>query len=250
VDVGERVADALCRMWRARTAALGGAVHEHDGVLSCLTGLNFPPFNPSLVERPPHDPAAALVAAERRYVAVGLPFGINLDIELHRDVRDAARDAGLRVIQSEPGMVALPAEVRHPSVPNGVEIGPALEYLDVVATVATEGFGGDLTINRGFVPPAVYDDGSARVYLARLDGRPVATAETSLQDGVLGVFGVATVPEARRRGIAAAVTTHAVRDRAAEADIAFLQSSKMGHGVYESIGFRDVSTWEVWSRAE
>jgi GNAT superfamily N-acetyltransferase len=236
-------------MWRARTSALGGAVHEHDGVLCCLTGLNFPPFNPSLVERPPHDPAAALVAAERRYVAVGLPFGINLDIELHRDVRSAAQSAGLRVIQSEPGMVVVPSEVREPSVPNGVEIVPAREHLDAVAIVATEGFGGDLTINRGFVPPTVYDDGSARVYLARLDGRPVATVETSLQDGVLGVFGVATVPDARRRGIAAAITAHAVRDRAAAADIAFLQSSEVGHGVYGSIGFRDASTWEVWSRA-
>jgi GNAT superfamily N-acetyltransferase len=243
------VAAALCRMWRARTAALGGTVYEHDGVLSCLTGLNFPPFNPSLVEQQPHDPAAALVAAERRYVAVGLPFGINLDVDLHRDVRDAARDAGLRVIQSEPGMVALPSEMRQPSVPHGVEIGPAREHLDAVATVATEGLGGDLTINRGFVPPAVYDDGSARVYLARLDGRPVATAETSLQDGVLGVFGVGTVPDARRRGIAAAVTAHVVLDRAAEADLAFLQSSAMGHGVYEQLGFRDASTWEVWSRA-
>jgi len=70
-----------------------------------------------------------------------------------------------------------------------------------------------------------------------------------VQDRMLGVFGVATVPSARRRGVGAAITAHAVRDRAEEADVAFLQSSAMGRGVYASLGFRQVSTWEVWSRS-
>jgi GNAT superfamily N-acetyltransferase len=76
----------------------------------------------------------------------------------------------------------------------------------------------------------------------------VSTVETSLQDGVLGVFAVATVPDARRMGIGRTITAYAVRDRAADADLAFLQSSEMGHGVYLGLGFRDVATWEVWSR--
>ena len=249
MDVSERVAAALCATWRARTVALGGSIHEDDGLVSYLTGLAFAPFNPSLVERPPVDPAAALAAAERHHVAAGLPYGINLDIELHRDVRTAAQTAGLRMIQSEPGMIALASEVAEPSLPKGVEFVSAREHVDAVADVVTEGFGGDHEINRGFVAPAVFDAPSARIYLARLEGRPVATVETSLQDGILGVFGVTTVPDARRRGIAAAITAFAVRDRAEDADLAFLQSSAMGHGVYEAIGFRDLSTWEVWSRA-
>ena len=95
----------------------------------------------------------------------------------------------------------------------------------------------------------MFEDPHARVYLAWLDGRPVSTVETSLQEGVIGVFGVATVPDARRMGIGGAITAHAVRDRAADADLAMLQSSEMGHGVYANLGFREVSRWEVWSRA-
>ena len=95
----------------------------------------------------------------------------------------------------------------------------------------------------------MFRDPRSRVYLASIDDQPVATAETLLQDGVLGVFGVATVPGARRRGIGAAITAHAVRDRADEADLAFLQSSETGRGVYTRLGFRVVSTWDVWSRA-
>ncbi len=249
MEVSERIAAALCLMWRGRTAALGGTAHENDGVLSFLTGLAAAPFNPSLVERAPRDAGAALAAAERLYEAVGLPFGIDLDPELHPDVRAAAEAAGLRIVESRPGMIADPSEMPVTVVRDELVIGPAEELLDDVAGVATAGFGGDLAINRGFVADPVFRDPRARVYLAWLDGRPVSTVETGLQDGVLGVFGVTTVPDARGKGIGAAITAHAVRDRAEDADVAFLQSSEMGHGVYANLGFRDVSRWEVWSRA-
>jgi GNAT superfamily N-acetyltransferase len=248
MNEAEQAAAALCSVWRGRTAALGGTVFEDDGVLSCLTGLDAAPFNPSVIERPPRDPSAALAGAERHYLAAGLPYGIDLDPELFPGVRAAASAAGLRVILSRPGMVVDPRDVSATNVLKGLAIERADGWLDGVAAVATAGFGGELAINRAFVAEAVWRDPRARVYLARLDGHPVATAETSLQRGVLGIFGVATVPNARRRGIGAAITAHAIRDRAGEADLAFLQSSEMGHGVYERIGFRDVSTWEVWAR--
>jgi len=245
----ERVAAALCSMWRGRTAALGGTVYDDDGVLSCLTGLASAAFNPSVIERRPEEPASALAAAERHYRAVGLPFGIDFDPHLFPEVRDAAAAAGLRVVVARPGMVADPNKVEPPVMPDGLVIERADARLDDVASVATEGFGGEYAINRAFVADAVWRDQPARVYVATLDGRRVATAETSLQDGVLGVFGVATVPSARRRGVGAAITAHVVRDRADEADLAFLQSSEMGRAVYANLGFREISTWEVWSRS-
>jgi GNAT superfamily N-acetyltransferase len=249
MDVSERIAAALCLVWRSRTAALGGTVHENDGVLSFLTGLAAAPFNPSLVERSPRDAGEALAAADRLYEAVGLPFGIDLDPELHPDVRAAAEAAGLRIVDSRPGMVAGPSEMPETIARDDLVIGRAARRLDEVAAVATAGFGGDLAINRAFVADPVFQDPHARVYLAWLDGRPVSTVETSLQNGVLGVFGVATIPDARGKGIGGAITAHAVRDRAADSDLAFLQSSEMGHGVYANLGFRDLSRWEVWSRA-
>jgi GNAT superfamily N-acetyltransferase len=249
VNVSERVAAAMCGAWLDRTAALGGTVHRNDGIVTCLTGLDAAPFNPSLVEHTPRDPAAALAAAERIYDMVGLPFGIDLDPARDGTVRDRAADAGLRVIEERPAMLAQPSAVPDVPPPEGVVIERAEEHLTEVAEVASAGFGGDPMINRAFVADGVFQDHCARVYLAWLGGRPVATAETSLQEGALCVSGVATVPEARRRGIGRAITARAVRDRASEADMAFLQSSEMGHGVYESLGFRDVAMWEVWARA-
>jgi len=248
MEEAQRVATALCSMWRGRTAALGGTVFDDDGILSCLTGIAAPPFNPSVIDRRPRDPTSALAGAEAHYRAAGLAYGIDLDPGLRPDVRDAARAAGLRIAVSRPGMVVAPMDIVGSRPPDGITIERADGQLDDVAGVATAGFGGSFAVNRAFVADPVFRDPAARVYLARLDGRAVGTAETSLHDGVLGVFGVATVPEARRTGVAAVITAHAVRDRAGEADLAFLQASEMGHGVYARLGFRDVSIWEVWAR--
>lgn len=80
-----------------------------------------------------------------------------------------------------------------------------------------------------------------RVFLARIDGAPVATALGFVLDGVLGVYNVATIPAARRRGAGAAVTAAAMTDgRRRGAHTAILESSMMGRSVYERLGFRQV----------
>src|SRR5262249_44531774 len=77
-------------------------------------------------------------------------------------------------------------------------------------------------------------------YLARLDGEPVATAMLAQAAGVAGIYGVATIERARRRGIGTAVTLAPLldaRDRGYVAGV--LQSSEMGYGVYARMGFTE-----------
>jgi ribosomal protein S18 acetylase RimI-like enzyme len=74
-----------------------------------------------------------------------------------------------------------------------------------------------------------------------VDGRAVASAGLMLAGGVAGIYNVATVPEARRRGIGAAMTARAVaagRERGHE--VAVLGASPLGRGVYERMGFAEV----------
>src|SRR5262249_47395823 len=52
--------------------------------------------------------------------------------------------------------------------------------------------------------------------LGRLDGRPVATASLLLAAGIVGIFDVSTVPEARQRGIGTAMTVAALQAGRAE----------------------------------
>lgn len=247
----ERMASFVSAAWRQRVAACGGAVHEVDGLAVCLTGVPVEAFNPTLVEGPPGDPASAIAAAEGHYAGTGLSLGIDLEPSLHGPVRAAAAHAGLTMIESRPGMIVPIAEVTPPPVPPGVELlrveDPAL--LDDVVVVDAAAFGGEAAMTRRFLPDAVLEDPAQRVYAARVDGELVAAGESTTLDGVIGVFGIATVPAFRRRGIGAALTSFLIADRAAEADVAVLDASDLGAGVYRRLGFTEMSTWEVWVRA-
>lgn len=78
------------------------------------------------------------------------------------------------------------------------------------------------------------------MYVGWLDGRPVATNILVPGGGVAGLFGVATLPAARNRGIGSAITVKPLLD-AREAGMRYgaLFSSELGKPVYERVGFVD-----------
>ena len=68
-------------------------------------------------------------------------------------------------------------------------------------------------------------------------------------DGDAGVFFVATLPEARGRGLAAGLMAAALveaRDRGCE--ISTLQATKMGEPVYARLGYQRVGAIEMWEK--
>jgi len=79
-----------------------------------------------------------------------------------------------------------------------------------------------------------------------LDGQPVAASRLSLAGGVAGIYAVATLPEARGRGIGRAMTLAALHAaRGLGYRIGTLQSTEAGYPVYQRIGFRDVFTYAI-----
>lgn len=84
-------------------------------------------------------------------------------------------------------------------------------------------------------------------YLGRLAGEPVATASLLPAGGIVGIYDVSTVPEARGRGIGTSMTLAALQvARTLGYGIAFLQPSAMGRPLYERIGFRQRCVCSVY----
>ena len=93
---------------------------------------------------------------------------------------------------------------------------------------------------------ATLEDERVRILVAWVDGEPVGEATGYLADGTVGIFGVGVVEGARRRGIGAALTARAATAFGDRADLVWLQPSDMARAMYERLGFRRVSDWEVW----
>jgi GNAT superfamily N-acetyltransferase len=89
-----------------------------------------------------------------------------------------------------------------------------------------------------------------RHYLGFHHGEPVATSWMTLGAGVAGIYGVSTRPDARRQGCGAALTVAPLLDaRAMGYRMGILQSSAMGHRVYQGLGFQDYCQFRVYSWA-
>jgi ribosomal protein S18 acetylase RimI-like enzyme len=66
-------------------------------------------------------------------------------------------------------------------------------------------------------------------------------------EGDCGIYMVGTVPAARRRGIATALSAHAVAEaRLRGCTTVSLQATEMAVGVYARVGFRDLGRFEEY----
>lgn len=154
-------------------------------------------------------------------------------------------DHGFDYVGDDIGMAADLDALRPSPLPAGLAIGRVATPEDLAVWVETlgRGFGegpgeanwvGEVYSKLGFENPLW------RYYLGWLDGRPVATATLFLGAGVAGVYFVFTVPEARNRGIGAALTLAPLLEaRALGYRIGVLGASTMGEPVYRRLGFRE-----------
>jgi GNAT superfamily N-acetyltransferase len=120
-----------------------------------------------------------------------------------------------------------------------VEVRPAVtdEERLAEARIGAIAFGGTVPTE----PPPPSDDPNNVVYLAYVDGEPVARASGSFSEHGVALFGGSTLPEARGRGAYRALVAARWRDAVARGTpVLVTQASPMSRPILQRLGFREV----------
>lgn len=90
-----------------------------------------------------------------------------------------------------------------------------------------------------------------QLFLGMENGRPVATSRLLCAGGVAGIYHVATLPEARRRGYGTAMTVAAtLGGRELGYRVGVLYASAAGYNVYRRLGFQEYCHIDVYQSPE
>ena len=222
--------------------------HEEGSVFSFTTGLPLSLFNGCVVtqEAQPSELTASLAWVAARDV----PFCVWIAEKLVAGLAEVPTRYGL-----EPAVSLYPGMVLHP-IPDapapdaGVSVVPIFEpSLDEFIGVLEES-GLRAELAQRLISPAFAADPDVRLFVGRLDGKPVGTSIAIRSQNASGVYNVGTLPEARRRGVGSAVTWAAVGAGSAwGCDTAVLQSSVMAISMYEDMGFRTVAPYVTFAQS-
>ena len=225
-------------------AAPESRVLELDGVLGAVVPaapgrsvVNSVTYrSASDLERALPDLAAAYEAAGVRAWTVWVP---------HFDTEAAAllEGAGHALDADPEAMVMELGELDGPA-PAGLDLDPA----PAVATVARLN---DLayTFEGNDFERALQSAPALHCYVARDEGRPVCCATGHDWDGDFSVTFVATVPEARGRGLASRLLALALQEaRERGCTTTSLQATKAGEPVYRRLGYRGLGPVQMWER--
>jgi hypothetical protein len=228
-------------------------VTRSGGVVTLLTGLPMDWFNQVLIEREDATPAGLLAG-----VGQARERGDHYVVRLREGIDDrfipTLTQAGLAQAgkgSSMPGMVAFPID--HGAI--AAHAAPELEIrrvtdaagIDAHRGAVTAGFGSDPAVASGTACPALLDRPECVLYVGYADGDPVVSGLGWRTGRTIGVYSIATIESARRRGYGVAMTARVVADGVvARCDVSALQASDMGRPIYERLGFRTVVRYAAY----
>ena len=155
---------------------------------------------------------------------------------------DAARQlqrAGLQVTASSPGMGAvLQTQAENSDRPQHTDLATVGRVNDL----AYGNFDGRLERTLTPLPNGVLSG-----YRADHDGQPAAVALALHHKDDCGISFVATVPDARRQGLATAVMRQALQDAIAQGcTTTTLQATDVGERLYTNLGYHRLCDMQLW----
>jgi GNAT superfamily N-acetyltransferase len=227
--------------------APGGELHRADGELFFASRSTLPFLNGVMRARAGGDAADLLARARSFFFDRGRGFVV-FGWPADPDLETAATSAGMfTALERYPEMIC--------RKPSDVLEGDLRTVSDAADAGAYWAICGQAYPSLGF-PPGVFEEAftpedlleSDRVLacVASVDGRPVACASVWVSGGVGMVGWVASLPEVRGRGFAAACTVNVTNQAFAHGvDVVSLQSSPMGEELYRHLGFEELYAYRV-----
>jgi ribosomal protein S18 acetylase RimI-like enzyme len=219
-----------------------GHTLERDGLVASI--VPSAPESPTLNAAVAIDPEAAAqnldALADRYRKAKVRRWGIWTDGGASLAAQ-ALADRGMVMTTASPGMGA---------ALDGLPIEDAdLETADLatVGRVNDLAYGNyDGRLERTLTP---LPNGVLKGYKVDLDGSPAAVALALHHDEDAGISFVATIPKARRRGLATQVMHQALHEaREQGCTTTTLQATDVGERLYANLGYRRLTVMQLWER--
>ncbi len=227
-------------------AAVGFKTWRSRGAVLAMSGAQAPDLNCGVVTAGEHAPSAIGEMAGRLRDR-GLP-GLVLVADGTGAAADEAATAVGLVRAARMPLMSLPA-ANIPAETGAFWVRRATTAADVTAANRLMAAAFDLSIEPLHVafPPRLLEEPAVAVNIV-LDGdEPVGAVQTTIHDGTVGVWSMATLPARRRRGVARAGLTYAVAERCrAGGHSVFLIATDAGRPLYDAVGFRVVDWCTVW----
>ena len=225
--------------------ARNGFVLRRDGLVASIvpSAPDSPALNAAVALDPERAPEA-LEELEVRYGDAGVRrWAVWVDGSA-KDVTNELRHSGMAIASASPGMGAVLDELQ-------IDLTTANPRpnanLRIVGRVNDLAYGNvDSRLERTLI---TLQEDTLRGYKADLNGAPAAVALALHHGGDCGVSFVATVPRARRQGLATQVMRSALADaRRHELTTITLQATELGERLYQQLGLRRLSPMELWER--
>ena len=238
-----RVRTAHADAWAAEgvlRSRQGGATAALRNIRVMASGLPHPQWNGADVTGPDAD----LEGARAFFAARHLPWGVRVPVGI-------PWSAGRKLFRMRLMGLTEPDFVPAPDVPGLALRAAVAADIEPVLAVDAAAFGVDPRLQRPWLEPHLGASGIT-VALASLAGEPVGTAYTLRSDGAAGpaafLAGVAVAEAARRRGIAAAMSSWLLAQ-------AFAGGARLAHlhpdtdaaaRVYARLGFTDAGALDIY----
>jgi GNAT superfamily N-acetyltransferase len=223
----------------------GAHVIEPEGVLASVCP-KVP--NRSLPNSVIYESQEALLAElpelTRHYDEAGIDAWTVWVPEDDADAIAALRDAG-HALDADPAGMTMDLEGL--GEPPDVEYRTGDDLMPTVAAINDNSYGFEGTPFADFT--SQHPHGATMNYVAYLDGEPAAAVVILPVDGDASVWDVATLPEARGRGLCARLMHRALWDaRANGCDLSTLQATKVGEPVYARLGYVSHGALQMWEK--